>query len=36
MTGKAMLTVEYGAGSLSLRVVDAYKHLGGIVASSGS
>ena len=33
---KAILTVEYEAGSLSLRVVDAYKHLGGIVASSGS
>ena len=33
---KAMLAVEYGAGSLSLRVVDADKHLGGIVASSGS
>ena len=36
MTGKAMLTVEYGAGSPSLRVVDACKHLGGIVTSSGS
>ena len=33
---KAILTVEYEAGSLSLRVVDAYKHMGGIVASSGS
>ena len=33
---KAILTVEYEAGSLSLRVVDAYKHLGGIAASSGS
>ena len=36
VTDKAMLSVECGAGSLSLRVVDAYKHLGGIVALSGS
>ena len=33
---KAMLTVEFQAGTLLLRVVDAYKHLGGIVTSSGS
>ena len=33
---KTMLTVKYEAGSLSLRVVDACKHLGGSVASSGS
>ena len=33
---KAILTVEYEAGSLSLRVADAYKHQGGSVASSGS
>ena len=31
-----MLTVEYGAGSLLLPMGDAYKHLGGIAASSGS
>ena len=33
---KAMLTVEFQAGTLLLRVVDAYKHLGGIVTSSAS
>ena len=33
---KAMFTVEFQAGTLLLRVVDAYKHLGGIVTSSGS
>ena len=33
---KAMLTVECQAGTLKLCVVDAYKHLGGIVMSSGS
>ena len=32
---KAMLTVKYEAGTLSLRVVDVYKHLGGIVTSGG-
>ena len=36
LADKAILTVKYEAGSLSLRVVDAYKHLRGIVASSGS
>ena len=30
------LTVKFEAGSLLLRVVDAYKHLGGIVTLSGS
>ena len=33
---KAMLTVKFKAWTMLLRVVDAYKHLGGIVTSSGS
>ena len=33
---KAKITVESQTGTLLLRVVDAYKHLGGIVTSSGS
>ena len=33
---KAMLTVKFEAGTLLLRVVDAYKHLGGIATSSDS
>ena len=33
---KGMLTVEFQPGTLLLRLVDAYKHLGGIVTSSGS
>ena len=33
---KARITVESQSGTLLLRVVDAYKHLGGIVTSSGS
>ena len=33
---KAMLTVKFEAGTLLLTVVDANKHLGGIVTSSGS
>ena len=36
MADKAMLTVKFEAGTLWLRVVDAYKHLGSIVTSSGS
>ena len=33
---KAKISVESQTGTLLLRVVDAYKHLGGIVTSSGS
>ena len=33
---KARISVESQTGTLLLRVVDAYKHLGGIVTSSGS
>ena len=33
---KARITVESQTGTLLLRVVDAYKHLGGIVNASGS
>ena len=33
---KPKITVESQTGTLLLRVVDAYKHLGGIVTSSGS
>ena len=33
---EARISVESQTGALLLRVVDAYKHLGGIVTSSGS
>ena len=36
MADNAMLTVKIEAGTLLLRVVDACKHMGGIVTSSGS
>ena len=36
MSNKAKISVETQTGALLLRVVDAYKHLGGIVTSSGS